>query len=219
MQSRKQTKQLILVRHGQSEYNAQNRFTGIFDSPLTQRGIDEAKHCASLLAEFTIDHSFASALSRSQDTQKIILSQLVSRAIQHQSACLNERDYGVLTGSNKESATELHGAEQVKLWRRGFYHCPPRGESLAGVKSRVIPYYQENIQPLLDKGSNILIVSHGNTLRALIGHLLNFSKEQYEKVEVSWCTPWVFDFTSNYNATPEIIPNQMTKGANALPAL
>ena len=219
MQNNNKSKQLILVRHGQSEYNLQNRFTGTFDSPLTQRGIDEAKHCSSLLEAFRIDHSFSSVLSRSQDTQEIILSQLASSADRHQSDCLNERDYGLLTGSNKQSATELHGTEQVKLWRRGFYNCPPRGESLANVKSRVVPYYQATIQPLLDAGLNIMIVSHGNTLRAFVGHLLNFSHDQYEKIEVSWCTPWVFDFTNHQLAAPEIIPNRMTKGVNVLPAL
>ena len=219
MQSKNKSKQLILVRHGQSEYNLQNRFTGTFDSPLTQRGIDEAKHCASLLGAFMIDHSFSSGLSRSQDTEEIILSQLASTADRHHSDCLNERDYGLLTGSNKQSAAELHGTEQVKLWRRGFYNCPPRGESLANVKSRVVPYYHENIKPLLDHGLNVMIVSHGNTLRALVGHLLNFSHEQYEKIEVSWCTPWVFDFTGSKLVAPKIIPNRMTKGSNALPVL
>ena len=217
MQSKKTTKQLILVRHGQSEYNLQNRFTGTFDSPLTQRGRHEAEHCAQLLEAFKIDHSFSSALSRSQDTEDIILSHLASSAVRYHSDCLNERDYGLLTGSNKQTAIERHGAEQVKLWRRGFFNCPPRGESLANVKSRVVPYYQNAIQPLRDNDLNIMIVSHGNTLRALIGHLLNFDHDQFEKIEISWCTPWVFDFSTSNFSVPKIILNPMTKGSNTLP--
>lgn len=208
---------LILVRHGQSEYNLANRFTGAFDSPLTERGKTEAKLCANLLSDYTITHSFASGLSRSQMTLDIILSTLPSSAVQEHSAALNERDYGDLTGFNKQSAIEQYGAEQVHLWRRSFVHSPPGGESLSTVKDRVVNYYQTTVIPHMQPHSCLLVVAHGNSLRALIGYLLELESHCYEQVEVSWCTPWIFSFEQGRAKTLQILNNAIAEGRNSIP--
>ena len=217
MPNNKRSSQLILVRHGQSQYNLENRFTGFFDSKLTEQGVAEGQACGKLLREFPIEHSFSSGLSRSIQTQNMILSELQSQPNIHQSDSLNERDYGLLTGQNKSEAIKIHGEKKVQKWRRGFHDMPPGGESLSMVKFRVMQYYTEHIKPLIENGNTILIVAHGNSLRSLIGHLMNFDELQYEKIEISWATPWIFDFTENNLTSLKVIQSSQKRGINSLP--
>lgn len=177
---------LLLVRHGQSQGNAQNIFTGWRDLPLTERGRSEALDAAEkiLRSGVPIDAVFSSALQRAKETATIIIK-LLGRPIPLTSdAALNERDYGDLTGLNKTEAADRFGAEQVRIWRRSFSQRPPAGESLRDTLARVKPYFTEIIVPTLDRGSNCLVVAHGNSLRALVMMIEDRSEADIESFEI-----------------------------------
>ncbi len=188
---------LVLVRHGQSEWNAKNLFTGWKDPGLTENGTAEAiragKHLKSLGLSF--DVLYTSALVRAQLTGKIMLDELGQSDLETiEDKALNERDYGELTGLNKDEARENFGIEQVQVWRRSYDIAPPGGESLKDTYNRVIPYFENKIQPLM-KDKNVLISAHGNSLRALVKYLDDISETDIIKLEIGTGEPIVYKFT------------------------
>ena len=191
---------LVLVRHGQSEWNEKNLFTGWKDPKLTQRGVDEAIKAGKELKEagYSFDKMFTSDLFRAQDTGRIILEQMDLASIEViKDVSLNERNYGDLAGLNKDEARKKWGEDQVHIWRRSFDVPPPGGESLKDTAERVLPYYKENIIPELIEGLNILVAAHGNSLRALVMELEEISSEEIVELEISTGVPLVYKFEEN----------------------
>lgn len=170
---------LVLLRHGQSQWNLENRFTGWIDVPLSAKGREEAMAAARELSGYRLDRAFTSRLVRATDTLRIVLAAIGQGQIPiEENQALNERMYGDLQGLNKEETVKQYGAQQVEVWRRSYDVRPPGGESLQDTATRVLPYYQERIQPALEKGDTVLIVAHGNSLRALVMHLEHLSSQQ-----------------------------------------
>jgi 2,3-bisphosphoglycerate-dependent phosphoglycerate mutase len=165
---------LVLVRHGQSQWNRENRFTGEIDVPLSEAGIEEARKAGELLKGIPFDRAFTSMLSRAQETLRLILevSGQTNLPVERDPA-LNARNYGDLQGQNKDEITAKFGSEQVHLWRRSYDVPPPNGESLKDTRERVMRYYAAHIEPLLKQGQRVLVVGHGNSLRALVMALDN----------------------------------------------
>jgi 2,3-bisphosphoglycerate-dependent phosphoglycerate mutase len=191
---------LVLVRHGQSEWNEKNLFTGWKDPGLTAKGVEEAKSAGiQLRAEgFQFDVMFTSDLHRAQKTGEIILKELgVTNLPVVKNQALNERDYGDLSGLNKDEAREKWGDEQVHIWRRSFDTPPPGGESLKGTAERVLPYFKKEILPQLLEGKNILIAAHGNSLRSLVMELDQLTKEQVVKLEIATGDPIYYEIASS----------------------
>ena len=193
---------LILIRHGQSEWNELNLFTGWKNPGLTKKGEKEATDAGRLLREKEIifDIAFTSALKRAQDTLTIILKEIDQtslKIIKDQS--LNERDYGDLSGLNKDEARKKWGEDKVHQWRRSFDIPPPGGESLRNTADRVLPYYESNIVPKINEGLNILITAHGNSLRSLVMHLDNISSEDIVKLEIGTGVPLIYETESSEN--------------------
>ncbi|MGY3052222.1 2,3-bisphosphoglycerate-dependent phosphoglycerate mutase [Pedobacter sp. UYEF25] len=186
---------LILVRHGQSQYNLENKFTGWQDVDITATGIKEAEAAGEQLKLEKIDVAFTSKLIRAQHTLKIIqqIAGLENIPVFENNA-LNERGYGKLEGLNKSDIALKYGAEQVHIWRRSFDVPPPGGESLKNTYDRVIPYFKSHIRPELDKGLNVLIVAHGNSLRALILFLENLSTDEILAREVATGVPIIYEW-------------------------
>ncbi len=212
---------LILVRHGQSTYNDQNKFTGCTDVPLTELGFLQAERAAETLKHIPIHATFCSALMRAWDTQQTILKILGSQAAMlpsYRSAALNERDYGALTGMNKQEAADTYGKSQVQTWRRSYYDKPPQGESLADTRERVIQYYNTQIQPRCTEGDHVMIVAHGNSLRALVGHLLGYTARDFQHIEIAWCCPWVLDFSGSVLRQMRVVKNPLVSGRNGIAA-
>jgi 2,3-bisphosphoglycerate-dependent phosphoglycerate mutase len=186
---------LVLVRHGESEWNKQNLFTGWRDPGLTATGIAEARRAgARLKAEgFVFDIAFTSALKRAQHTLALMLEELGEKGLETiKDEALNERDYGGLSGLNKDDARARWGEEQVHVWRRSFDIAPPGGESLKDTAARVLPYYEAKILPQIKAGRNVLVAAHGNSLRALIMHLEKMSPEQILKLNLGTGEPYVY---------------------------
>lgn len=212
----------VLLRHAQSQWNLENRFSGWQDMDLSESGIQEARHAAALLkrAGLRFDRAFVSTLKRAAHTLDIVLKELGQPDIViERSWRLNERHYGALEGLDKQEIAAKYGADQFRAWRRGFATRPPMldpndprhprhdprylgmdpsllpaGESLEDTYHRVVPYWQEAIVPRLIQGENVLVVSHGNTLRALVKHLDGLSDEQVERLEVPTGVPLVYEF-------------------------
>lgn len=190
---------LVLVRHGESEWNKLNLFTGWKDPALTEKGIQEAKTGAeSLLKEgFKFDIAFTSALTRAQTTLAIILEVLGQKNLQtEKDQALNERDYGDLTGLNKDEARKKWGDAQVHEWRRSYDVCPPSGESLELTAKRTLPYYNAKIKPLILSGKKVLIAAHGNSLRSIIMEIEGLSGEEIVKKELDTGVPIVYELDS-----------------------
>ena len=193
---------LILIRHGQSEWNELNLFTGWKNPGLTKKGEEEAIDAGKLLREKGIifDIAFTSALKRAQDTLTIILKEIDQtslKIIKDQS--LNERDYGDLSGLNKDEARKKWGEDKVHQWRRSFDIPPTGGESLRNTADRVLPYYESNIVPRINEGLNILITAHGNSLRSLVMHLDKISSEDIVKLEIGTGVPLIYETESSEN--------------------
>ena len=170
---------LVLLRHGQSQWNLENRFTGWIDVPLSAKGNEEAMAAAQQLSGYRLDRAFTSRLVRATDTLRIVLAAIGQEQIPiEENQALNERMYGDLQGLNKEETVKKYGVQQVEVWRRSYDVRPPGGESLHDTAARVLPYYQERIHPALEKGDTVLIVAHGNSLRALVMHLEHLSPQQ-----------------------------------------
>ncbi|RIA47297.1 phosphoglycerate mutase [Dichotomicrobium thermohalophilum] len=186
---------LVLVRHGESEWNKLNLFTGWRDVELSERGVEEARKAGHALKEagFTFDIAFTSALKRAQHTLDIILEELGQTDIPiERDQALNERDYGDLAGLNKDAARERWGEEQVHIWRRSYDTPPPGGESLKDTAERVLPYYEDKILPLVKEGKDVIVSAHGNSLRALIMKLDDLSRDEVTQLNLATGVPIVY---------------------------
>ena len=191
---------LVLVRHGESEWNKLNLFTGWKDPALTEKGIAEAKKAAVLLKGqgLAFDIAFTSDLTRAQHTLKLILEGLGQPGLETlRDQKLNERDYGDLSGLNKDDARKRWGEEQVLIWRRSYDVPPPGGESLKDTLERVLPYYEAKIWPAVKSGKNVIVAAHGNSLRALIMKLEGLTGEEILKRELGTGVPIVYRLNSD----------------------
>ena len=186
---------LVLVRHGQSEWNEKNLFTGWRDVGLTELGVEEARAAGRRLKarSFTFDLAYTSALKRAQDTLTIILEELGQTGLETKfDEALNERDYGDLVGLNKDDARKRWGEDQVHQWRRSYDTAPPGGESLKDTLARALPYYVHNILPDVLAGNRVLVSAHGNSLRALIMAIEGQKPEEIVKLELATGVPMVY---------------------------
>jgi 2,3-bisphosphoglycerate-dependent phosphoglycerate mutase len=185
---------LILLRHGESQWNLENRFTGWVDVPLSPRGVQEAKNAGDKLRGFTFDRAFTSVLSRANETLRLVLEAIGQTDIPiEKDQALNERMYGDLQGLDKAETAKKYGEAQVKIWRRSYDVKPPGGESLKDTADRVLPYYETKIKPCLLKGETILIAAHGNSLRALVMQLEQLSKEQVLELNIPTGAPLLYE--------------------------
>lgn len=213
---------LILIRHGESVWNLANLFTGWVDVPLSLKGIAEAMEVGKTIQDFPIDHAFTSTLVRSQETLAIALASHGSgktpvflhpddpRLSQWETIFgeeakkhiipvniawqLNERMYGELQGLNKLETKEQFGEEQVQIWRRSYDVAPPEGESLKTCAERTIPYFTNKVIPCLEKGENVLIVAHGNSLRSIVMHIEKLTRDQVLKLEMTLGKPVYYTY-------------------------
>ena len=188
---------LILIRHGQSVWNAENRFTGWTDVDLSDKGVKEAEEAGNELRSQVIDVVHTSDLIRAKRTAEIVIRANVSSkdAVTKSDWRLNERNYGSLQGLNKAETTEKHGAEQVRIWRRSFDVAPPEGESLEMTAKRTIPYFEEEILPDLESGVNVLVSAHGNSLRSIVMHIEGISPEDIVSFEIQTGVPRYYDYS------------------------
>ena len=185
---------LVLLRHGESQWNLENRFTGWVDVPLSPRGVEEAKNAGDKLKGFTFDRAFTSVLSRANETLRFVLEVIGQTAIPiEKDKALNERMYGELQGLNKAETATKYGDAQVKIWRRSYDVRPPGGESLKDTAERVLPYYDTRIKPCVLKGETILIAAHGNSLRALVMELDQLSKEEVLELNIPTGVPLLYE--------------------------
>lgn len=191
---------LVLIRHGQSQWNLENRFTGWIDIPLSPKGEEEATSAGEKLKGMRFDKAFTSMLQRAIRTFEIAAQTAgFKHLIAEKDEALNERMYGDLQGLNKDECRAKFGDEQVHIWRRSYDVCPPGGESLKNTADRVLPYYHKRIEPMLKDGKNVLVVAHGNSLRALIMYLEKLSSEQILQVEIPTGIPIVYELDDNLN--------------------
>lgn len=188
---------LILIRHGQSVWNAENRFTGWTDVDLSDRGVKEAEEAGIELRDQVIDVIHTSDLIRAKRTAEIvILANVCSKETVTKSDWrLNERNYGSLQGLNKAETAEKHGAEQVRIWRRSFDVAPPEGESLEMTAKRTIPYFEEEIRPDLESGMSVLVSAHGNSLRSIVMHVEGISPNDIVSFEIQTGVPRYYDYS------------------------
>jgi len=188
---------LILIRHGQSVWNAENRFTGWTDVDLSDKGVKEAEEAGNELRSQVIDVVHTSDLIRAKRTAEIVIRANVSSkdAVTKSDWRLNERNYGSLQGLNKAETAEKHGAEQVRIWRRSFDVAPPEGESLEMTAKRTIPYFEEEILPDLESGVNVLVSAHGNSLRSIVMHIEGISPEDIVSFEIQTGVPRYYDYS------------------------
>ena len=185
---------LVLLRHGESQWNLENRFTGWVDVPLSPKGIEEARAAGKKLTLHRFDRAFTSVLTRANETLRLVLEVIGQTAIPiDKDKALNERMYGELQGLNKAETAKKYGEQQVKIWRRSYDVRPPGGESLKDTADRVLPYYERAIKPYLLKGDTILIAAHGNSLRALIMELEQLSREQVLELNIPTGAPLLYE--------------------------
>jgi 2,3-bisphosphoglycerate-dependent phosphoglycerate mutase len=207
---------LLLVRHGESRWNLDNKFTGWVDVPLSETGVREALLTAKRLEKLKLDMAFTSDLERAQETLLLILAdqkytgifthkdehnelkysfEATGKEIPiHASWKLNERHYGALQGKNKAETAKIYGAEKVLEWRRSFKATPPEGESLEDVYKRAVPYFKKEIMDEVAAGKNVIVVAHGNTLRAIVKYIDEISDEQIAKLELKMAEPLIYKF-------------------------
>ena len=194
---------LTLLRHGQSQWNLENRFTGWEDVPLTEVGVKEAKQAGRLMLKnnIEIDLIFSSILQRANKTAEFAIKEMNlsnfwanNELIITRDKSLNERDYGDLVGLNKQETANKYGKEQVHIWRRSYDVSPPGGESLKNVVERVNPYFDKFIAPKINKGKNILIVAHGNSLRASMIKIGLYKPEEISNIEIPTGSPFVISY-------------------------
>lgn len=186
---------LILVRHGQSVWNLENRFTGWTDVDLSTKGVEEARLAGQKLIHYQFDAAFTSALIRARHTLEIILAESARSDIPvFADKALNERNYGDLQGLNKEETRKQYGDAQFNSWRRSYAEAPPHGESLKDTACRVLPYYKNEIEPLLRYDKTVLLVAHGNSLRALMMYLEKLSPAEIEETEIATGVPRIYTF-------------------------
>lgn len=188
---------LALVRHGQSQWNLENRFTGWVDVPLTDLGRSEARRAGELLKEAGVhfDIAFTSDLQRAQDTLRIILEVLAQEDLPvRKDQALNERHYGALQGLNKAETAKQYGDEQVHIWRRSYDIPPPDGESLKDTAARTLPYFDAKVLPELRAGRDVIVAAHGNSLRSIVMQLDALTREQVLELNIGTGVPIVYEF-------------------------
>lgn len=189
---------LVLIRHGQSQWNLENRFTGWVDVPLSPQGEEEAKAAGAILKGYHFDKAYTSVLKRAIDTLNLILEITGESDMPvERDQALNERHYGDLQGLNKAETAEKYGDEQVHIWRRSYDVNPPNGESLKDTAARVLPYWEEKILPDLKNGKSLIISAHGNSLRALVMKLDNLSREEVLQLNIPTGVPILYEFETN----------------------
>jgi 2,3-bisphosphoglycerate-dependent phosphoglycerate mutase len=187
---------LVLVRHGQSLWNLQNRFTGWVDVPLTALGEEEARRAGERLRGMTFDVAYTSALSRAQETLRLLLDTSGIRVPIIRDAALNERDYGDLAGLDKAATAERYGAEQVHVWRRSFDIAPPGGESLKDTAARTLPFFERAVLEDVRAGRDVLVVAHGNSNRSIVMRLDGLDEQAVTSLEIATGVPIVYDLDS-----------------------
>ncbi|HYF04481.1 MAG TPA: 2,3-bisphosphoglycerate-dependent phosphoglycerate mutase [Patescibacteria group bacterium] len=197
---------LILLRHGESQWNLENRFTGWVDVDLTPKGEAEAKKAGEALKGIQIDYLFTSVLKRAMRTAEIALTESghLTNIPTERSDKLNERHYGDLQGLNKDETRAKFGDEQVKIWRRSFDVPPPNGESLKDTQARTMPYFRSAIEPKLKEGKNVLIVAHGNSLRAILMEIEGLTKEEILEVNIPTGTPFMYKLDENLKVLEKV---------------
>lgn len=194
---------LVLVRHGQSQWNLENKFTGWVDVPLTAQGESEAHRAGQHLKGMKFDVAFTSELQRAQKTLGIILGEIGQTNLPiFKDKALNERHYGALQGLNKAETAAKYGEDQVKIWRRSYDVPPPKDEtgfteSLKDTAARALPYFDEKIAPYLKSGKNVLVAAHGNSLRSIVMHLEHLTKEQVLELNLETGVPRVYEMDQN----------------------
>ena len=191
---------LVLVRHGESQWNLENRFTGWVDVPLSEKGVSEAKSAGDRLKKEKIrfDRAYTSVLKRAQNTLAFILEKLGQSELPvEKDQALNERHYGDLQGLNKAETAKKFGDEQVKIWRRSYDIAPPGGESLKDTAARTIPYFESKIEADLKKGLNVIVAAHGNSLRSIVMHLDKLTKEQVLELNLATGVPIIYRLDPN----------------------
>ncbi len=199
---------LILIRHGESQWNLENRFTGWVDVPLSPKGEQEAKAAGEKLKSYKFDKAFTSKLQRANNTLNFILQASGQTGIPTEfDVALNERHYGALQGLNKAETAQKYGDDQVKIWRRSYDVPPPKektemnpdgtSESLKDTAARTLPYWEKNIMPEIKSGKNIIVAAHGNSLRSIVMHLDNLTKEQVLELNIPTGAPLLYVFDSN----------------------
>ena len=189
---------LVLLRHGESQWNLENRFTGWVDVPLSPKGNEEAKSAGEKLREVKFHRAFTSVLMRANETLRIVLEAIGQTQIPiEKDKALNERMYGELQGLNKAETAQKYGDAQVKIWRRSYDVRPPGGESLKDTAERTLPYYEKMIKPHLLKGETIIIAAHGNSLRALVMELDQLSKEAVLELNIPTGVPLLYEFDAS----------------------
>jgi 2,3-bisphosphoglycerate-dependent phosphoglycerate mutase len=185
---------LVLIRHGESQWNLENRFTGWTDVPLTEKGREEARRGGEHLRGIHFDKAYTSVLQRAIETLEIVLKVIGQENIPvERDQALNERHYGDLQGLNKAETAEKYGKEQVHIWRRSYDVAPPGGESLKDTATRMLPYYESRIAPDLRAGKNILVSAHGNSLRSMVMHLDKLTREQVLELNLATGVPIVYE--------------------------
>jgi 2,3-bisphosphoglycerate-dependent phosphoglycerate mutase len=202
---------LVLVRHGQSDWNLKNLFTGWKDPELTEKGIGEARDAGRRLKALGVsfDVAFTSGLTRAQETCRLLLEELGQPGLETlRDQALNERDYGDLSGLNKDDARARWGADQVHVWRRSYDVSPPGGESLRDTVARVLPYYCQNILPRVLRGERVVVAAHGNSLRALVMVLDRLTPETIPSMELDTGVPLVY----RLNADSTVLSKQVLAG-------
>ena len=193
---------LVLLRHGESQWNLENRFTGWVDVPLSPRGVPEAKNAGEKRRPYRFDRAFTSVLQRANETLRLALDVIGQTAIPtEKDKALNERMYGELQGLDKAETAKKYGDDQVKIWRRSYDVRPPGGESLKDTAERVLPYYEKAIKPRLLAGETILIAAHGNSLRALVMELEQLTKEQVLELNIPTGAPLLYELDTAGNVT------------------
>ncbi|MCB0410555.1 MAG: 2,3-bisphosphoglycerate-dependent phosphoglycerate mutase [Flavobacteriales bacterium] len=186
--------QLVIFRHGQSLWNLENKFTGWVDVDLSEKGIEEARNAGQKIKGFNFDYAYSSALMRAQKTLTLAMESAGHSPLTPvYDKALNERRYGDLQGLDKAETAKKFGDEQVKIWRRSFDIPPPNGESLKDTAARVIPYFESEIVPKLKSGKNVILVAHGNSLRALIMYLEKMTPEQILEFEIGTAQPRLYE--------------------------
>ena len=193
---------LVLLRHGQSQWNLENRFTGWVDVPLTHKGEEEARQAGEKMkaVQLQFDTTFTSVLQRAIRTLELALDVLGQSDLPvEQDQALNERHYGDLQGLNKAETAQKFGDEQVRLWRRSYDVPPPGGESLENTAARTLPYLKDKILPTIQAGQNVLVTAHGNSLRSIIMHLDQLSREEVVSLELGTGVPVVYDLDTAGN--------------------
>lgn len=191
---------LVLVRHGESQWNLENRFTGWVNVPLTNKGCEEARLAGEKIKGIKFDKAYTSVLDRAMETLEIVLNVIGQEGLPiEKDQALNERHYGDLQGLNKAEIAKKYGDQQVRIWRRSYDVAPPGGESLKDTAARTLPYFENKIVPDLKAGKNILVAAHGNSLRSIVMSLDKLTKEQVLELNLGTGVPIIYEFDKNLN--------------------